>query len=161
MKIFSYLILFMLVCNSSANEKLQKIKFYHLFEINEERFSRDSEGIITDKKTNLEWLEGPDIPTSWVMADDWVKSLGDKWRLPTTKELSQIYIKDSKRRGKYGDPLCLDYAFLRSSGYSLWSIKRSDNSAYIYDYSRGYYHWTEIIVKGHFDRAVAVRNIAK
>ena len=137
---------------------IQKIKFYHLFKINEDRFSRDNKGVIKDLKTGLEWLEGPDIPTSWLMADGWVRSLGENWRLPTTKELSQIYIEDSKRTGKYGDPLCLDHTFSRDSGYSLWSTRRSDNSAFMYDYSRGYYHWTEIIVKGHFDRAIAVRN---
>ena len=159
MKIFTYFIFFMLTHNSFSNDKLQKNQFAHFYEVEQKRFSKNTEGIIKDHKTGLEWLEGPDKPTSWLMADNWIKSLNGNWRLPTTKELSQIYIDDSQRKGKYGDPLCLDYVFSRNSGYSLWSTQRSDNSAYIYDYSRGYYHWTEIVVKGHFDRAIAVRNV--
>lgn len=130
---------------------------HSLLKMNNARFTRSPEGIITDSKTGLEWLEGPDIPTSWEMAKHWVDSLGEGWRLPSTKQLHSLYLKDSTRKGKYGDPLGLDKVFLRESGYSLWSIKRSSNSAWMYDFSRGYYHWTEIVVKGHFDRAIAVR----
>lgn len=122
------------------------------------RFERSSQGVITDRQTGLQWLEGPDVPTSWVMANDWVNTLGQGWRLPTTEELSAIYLEDSPRKGKYNDPLGLDEVFTRESGYSFWSVQRSSNSAWMYDFSRGYYHWTEIVVKGHFDRAVAVRS---
>lgn len=123
----------------------------------QQRFERSSMGVITDHQTGLQWLEGPDVPTSWNMANEWVNTLGQGWRLPTTQELSGLYLKDSKRRGKYNDPLGLDEVFVRESGYSFWSVKRSSNSAWMYDFSRGYYHWTEVGVRGHFDRAVAVR----
>ena len=121
------------------------------------RFSRALTGVITDRQTGLQWLEGPDLPTSWEMANAWVNTLGEGWRLPTTAELEAIYLKDSPRYGLYHDPLGLDPAFIRDSGYSLWSVRRNAESAWMYDFSRGYAHWTEINVKGHFDRAVAVR----
>ena len=131
--------------------------FHKLYQVESQRFTKNKEGIITDLKTGLQWLEGPDEKTSWEMADAWVSNLSDGWRLPTTRELHGIYLKDSKRKGKYGDPLCLDEVFERERGYSLWSVQRSSNSAWIYDFSRGYAHWTEVMVKGYFDRAVAVR----
>ena len=161
MKILKYLIALTFICNNFSQENFRTTQFIQLYEVYEDRFTKTDQGIIKDRDTGLEWLEGPDVPTSWLMAEQWVKSLGNNWRLPTTKELSEIYIKDSQRKGKYGDPLCLDYNFSRDSGYSLWSTLRSDNSAYMYDFSRGYYHWTEIVVKGHFDRAVAVRVVKK
>lgn len=139
------------------SENIQTSNFLSLYEIESKRFTVNPSGVISDSKTGLQWLEGPDIPTSWLMASKWVKSLNNGWRLPTTKELQGIYLEKSKRKGKYGDPLCLDPTFERESGYSLWSTQRSPNSAYIYDFSRGYAHWTEVVVKGNFDRAVAVR----
>ena len=158
MGIPKYLLFLIVTLNLFSNENSQITKFERLYSTDGNRFTKDAKGVITDNQTNLEWIEGPDKPTSWLMADLWIESLKGTWRLPTTKELSQLYIKDSERKGKYGDPLCRDYVFTRNSGYSLWSIRRSDNSAYMYDFSRGYYHWTEIVVKGYFDRAIAVRD---
>lgn|GEM_PF-3652204 len=157
MKIIWILLTLCLVPFQYAQENLKIERFQQFHQVDPARFARSQNGIIEDSKTGLQWLEGPDHPTSWIMAQEWVNSLGNEWRLPTTKELHAIYLKDSKRKGKYGDPLCLDEVFLRESGYSLWSVKRSSNSAWMYDFSRGYAHWTEIMVKGHFDRAIAVR----
>ena len=161
MKLFIIALAFLFPQTFYAHKGTQTDLFQKLHQVEGERFTRKDNGIIDDSKTGLQWLEGPDVPTSWEMADQWVLSLGDGWRLPTTKELSGLYLKDSKRKGKYGDPLCLDEVFRRERGYSLWSVKRSSNSAWMYDFSRGYYHWTEIMVKGHFDRAVAVRKLKK
>lgn len=121
------------------------------------RFSRDAAGVITDHGTGLQWLEGPDEPSSWEMAQRWIGSLGEGWRTPTLPELSGIYLPDSERRGIYGDPLHLDQAFRRDAGYSLWSVERFDGTAWLYDFSRGYAHWIDIYFPGRFDRAVAVR----
>lgn len=123
----------------------------------ETRFYRDQEGIITDRQTGLEWLEGPDEPTSWQMAQKWINSLGNDWRTPTLKELESLYLPDSKRKGLYGDPLCLDEAFQRDAAYSFWSVLRVADTAWIYDFSRGYAHWIDVYFPGRFDRSVAVR----
>ena len=122
------------------------------------RFLRDGQGVISDRQTGLQWLEGPDHPTSWEQAQAWINGLGDGWRTPTLEELAALYLPDSSRRGTYGDPLCLDPAFERDSGYSLWSIERYDGTAWLYDFSRGYAHWIDTHFPGRFDRAIAVRN---
>ena len=122
------------------------------------RFLRDAGGIITDRQTGLQWLEGPDRPTSWEQAQAWISGLGGDWRTPTLAELSALYLPDSDRKGTYGDPLCLDPVFKRESGYCLWSVERFDGTAWLYDFSRGYAHWIDTYFPGRFDRAVAVRN---
>lgn len=121
------------------------------------RFERAADGVITDRRTGLQWLEGPDEPTSWEGAQRWIAGLGGGWRTPALDELEGLYLPDSERRGLYGDPLCLDPAFRRDAGYSLWSAERWDGTAWLYDFSRGYAHWIDIYFPGRFDRAVAVR----
>lgn len=123
----------------------------------EARFVRGEDGVIKDNKTGLEWLEGPDVPSSWEMARDWIGGLAGGWRAPALAELEGIYLPDSDRKGIYGDPLCLDPVFLRDSGYSLWSVERYGGTAWLFDFSRGYAHWLDIYFPGRFDRAVAVR----
>lgn len=124
----------------------------------ENRFSRDENGIVTDTQTGLQWLEGPEQPTSWKQAQAWIASLGNRWRTPTIKELSALYLPDSKRKGIYGDPLCIDKAFIAESAYSRWSIGDLDeNKAWMYDFSRGYAHWFDTSIPGHYDQAIAVR----
>lgn len=125
------------------------------------RFLRDANGVISDRETGLQWLEGPDQPTSWEQAQTWISGLGNDWRTPTLEELTAIYLPDSTRKGKYGDPLCLDPTFKRESGYALWSVARFDGTAWIYDFSRGYAHWIDTYYPGRFDRAVAVRKSRK
>lgn len=124
------------------------------------RFSRDQNGIISDSLTGLQWLEGPDLPTSWEQAQAWTASLSEGWRTPTLEELGRLYLPDSDRRGIYGDPLCIDKAFARESAYCLWSVERYPGTAWIYDFSRGYAHWIDVYFPGRFDRAVAVRKHA-
>jgi len=83
-----------------------------------------------DKKTNLEWLAGPDKPTNWYDAKKWVDSLttfsGGGWRMPTIKELRTLY----QRREK-----CNIVPFLKTSGCWVWSGETKGSSlAWGYDY---------------------------
>ena len=58
------------------------------------RFIAYNNGIILDKKTDLEWISGPDKDTNWKEAKSWVESLtvdGGGWRMPTIKELKTLY----------------------------------------------------------------------
>ena len=81
-----------------------------------------------DKKTNLEWLAGPDKPTNWYDAKKWVDSLttvsGGGWRMPTIKELRTLY----QRREK-----CNIVPYLKTSGCWIWSGEAKGSSA-----ARGY-----------------------
>lgn len=125
------------------------------------RFIRNEEsGIIEDLKTGLQWLEGPEKPTSWEGAQEWLATLNDGWRAPTVEELKSLYLEESKRKGVHGDPLHIHRSFHMEKAYSLWSVGRTSNSAWMYDFSRGYAHWTEAWVVGTYDRAIAVRSKA-
>jgi hypothetical protein len=127
----------------------------------EKRFSLGDNGVITDHKTGLQWLEGPDKPCSWEKAQEWIQNLGEGWRTPTLKELKEIYLPESQRKGLHGDPLCIDPVFKRESAYSLWSVARNQETAWIFDFSRGYAHWIDPIFAGYYDRAVAIRKPEK
>jgi hypothetical protein len=63
----------------------------------EERFSRSTDGVITDSQTNLQWLVGPNQDTNYKQAENWVAAqtvAGGSWRMPTAKELILFFIQD-------------------------------------------------------------------
>ena len=70
-----YLLFLIVTLNLFSNENSQRTKFELLYNTDSNRFTKNAKGVITDNQTNLEWLEGPDKPTSWLMADLWIKSL--------------------------------------------------------------------------------------
>jgi hypothetical protein len=58
------------------------------------RFSLASCGAVSDSKTGLMWLLGPDENMAWEAAVAWAESedvCGRKWRLPTIHELTTLY----------------------------------------------------------------------
>lgn len=95
------------------------------------RFLRGANGIITDAKTGLQWLEGPDRPISWNESLEWVSDLGEDWRMPTLQELETIYIDESVRLGSKGVTangkvegpyvLKLDNVFRCDYAYWIWA----------------------------------------
>ncbi len=51
-------------------------------------------GIVYDKKANIEWVAGPDSDTGWHEAGSWIRNLnvdGGGWRLPTRAEVKTLY----------------------------------------------------------------------
>ena len=84
----------------------------------EKRFTRDSTGVITDHRTGLEWLEGPDIDTTLDAAKQWVAGLkenGDGWRMPSIEELKSLYHGGAGSRN-------IDPVFW-TAGWYIWSGK--------------------------------------
>ena len=81
------------------------------------RFVRNALGIITDTRTGLQWLSGPDKETDFYEAQTWIESLWNKhgggWRLPTVVELNQI-----GQKGKYRNNLA---PIFKMSGWRFWS----------------------------------------
>lgn len=58
----------------------------------QERFLKDSNGIITDTQTGLLWCIGPEEPyPSWYGANDWVNGLAYGWELPSILQLQDLY----------------------------------------------------------------------
>jgi len=77
-----------------------------------DRFTKDSQGIITDKQTGLQWFVGPEKGTSWEEAQSWVHSLsvgGGGWRMPTMSELRFLYLTGSSRCKRVGGGVTSTY----------------------------------------------------
>jgi len=120
----------------------------------EERYVSKGNGVVTDIWYGLEWVAGPDEPTTFFEAESWVESLavdGGGWRLPTLKELKSLYHKGMGSRNI--PPL------LKTKGWWVWSgEEESPKSIRVFGFSRGNEGWS---LKG-FDsnrRALAVRSI--
>ncbi|MCG8632268.1 MAG: DUF1566 domain-containing protein [Desulfobacterales bacterium] len=59
-----------------------------------QRFIKDENGIVHDRKTDLQWVEGPAEKLLWREAKNWVDNLeldGGGWRLPGKAELESLY----------------------------------------------------------------------
>lgn len=70
------------------------------------RFTKDSNGVITDHLTGLDWYVNPNPDQKFREAKAWVEGLtvaGGGWRLPTMAELKAIYQKDAS--AYHMDPL--------------------------------------------------------
>lgn len=51
-------------------------------------------GVVTDTRTGLDWIAGPDADTSYYRAVEWVRGLtvaGGGWRMPGASELRTLY----------------------------------------------------------------------
>lgn len=86
------------------------------------RFLVSSEGVIHDTKTKLEWIVGPDKDTNYTDAVKWVESCrvaGGGWRMPTRKELLELYQKGKGDRN-------IDPVF-KHNGWYVWA--ESDKSS--------------------------------
>ena len=128
------------------------------------RFSRDSNGVIFDHKTGLQWLEGPDVAVNWYKAQEWVGGLKDGWRSPTVDEMSGIYIPNSNRMGGVSEtgkgpyPLMLDPVFKLDKAYSVWCEPCQKGTAFVFLCSWGDAYESLCEMTRWPYRAFAVRN---
>jgi len=100
------------------------------------RFEK-SEGVITDTKTGFQWYsETKKFSGNHYEAEKWVKALSDGggWRLPTVKELREIYIKN----GKNG----LDPVF-EMTGWWVWSSEIIEGCAGLFTFDSGNVYWLD------------------
>lgn len=104
------------------------------------RFIKGAEGVITDRRTGLQWFLGPDRRTNWYWSRAWVKGLsvdGGGWRMPTRSELMGISRKNARNTG----PIYLPDIFT-TSGRWVWSGEiRQSPTAWLFDFGRGVEHW--------------------
>ena len=85
----------------------------------QERFTKNSQGVIRDRQTGLEWYEGPDEDTDWYDARCWVDDLtvdGGGWRMPSRSELKGLYEEDAG-----GGLDGMDPCFENMGGWYIWS----------------------------------------
>ena len=58
------------------------------------RFIKNTNGVVTDNRTGLQWYVGPGKGTNWYEAKRWVEALniaGGSWRMPSMDELKGLY----------------------------------------------------------------------
>ena len=93
-----------------------------------------SNGIVSDTKTELEWIAGPNEPTTWYEAKSWVESLtidGGGWRMPSSVELETLYKKGLGTHNM--TPL------LKTVGWLVWTGERGFVSrATVFDFEDGF-----------------------
>jgi len=93
-------------------------------------------GVIRDTETNLKWVVGPDVNTSFNEAQDWIESLGEDWRLPTLDELHSLYdagIRRSAISDEYNS-----WGLFENNGWMVWSDRLLDSStAYGFAFATG------------------------
>ncbi len=92
------------------------------------RFPVDSEGIITDSTTGLQWQVGPDSNTDWMTASLWVENLdGGGWKMPTKEDLLGLH--DAGINWNNWGPF-------DNNGQSVWSdsTSRYGAHAWLYDF---------------------------
>jgi len=81
-----------------------------------DRYEATPHWSIHDTKTGLEWFVGPDRDMSWKKAKTWAETLqtgGSNWRMPTVKELRDLYQKGAGSRN-------MDLIF-HTNGWWLWA----------------------------------------
>gem|GEM_PF-2850847 len=80
-------------------------------------FHKDSEGIITDLSSGLEWSIHPAHSIPWIDARGWAYSLGEDWRIPTPQELRDLYETNTAFYGNLG------------TGWGVWSEDEYDSAS--------------------------------
>ena len=103
-----------------------------------ERFIAFNNGVVRDKKTDFEWISGPDKDMRWDEAKSWVGSLavdGSGWRMPTIKELKTLYQKGVGEHNM--TPL------LKTTGGYVWSseIKKGSSTPLGFLFDSTDEHW--------------------
>ena len=102
-----------------------------------DQFIAYANGVVYDKKTNLEWIVGPDRDTNWYDAKKWIENqriAGGGWKMPTRKELRTLYKPGA--RGHNMTPL------LKTTGLWVWSVEsKGSSSAWGFGFSIGYEYW--------------------
>ena len=110
-------------------------------------------GIVYDKKLNIEWIAGPDKFVTWDEAKTWVEKLsvdGGGWRMPNKEELTSLYKKGVGERNM--TPL------IKTTGWRVWSNQlEGDMGAWYFNFYDGDYTWGTRESEGN-PRVFAVRS---
>ncbi len=94
-------------------------------------------GIVYDKKTNLEWLVGPDKDIHWSKAKSWAEGLslnGGGWRMPTKNEVKKLYKEGNGPRNMT--------FLLNTNGWWIWSEeKNGSKGSRFFGFPSSYSSW--------------------
>ncbi|OGQ87992.1 MAG: hypothetical protein A2512_10260 [Deltaproteobacteria bacterium RIFOXYD12_FULL_56_24] len=99
-------------------------------------FTASPDGVISDFRTGLEWLVGPDQDTNYQQAEEWFSNnslAGGGWRMPTKSELKALYAKGAGERN-------MDPAF-KTTGKWVWAEPRDAMTAWTFNFEFGLEKW--------------------
>ena len=89
------------------------------------RYTKDSKGVITDSRTDLQWFVDSDRNTDWREAKEWIENLrvsGGGWRMPSKNEVRGLCKKGARKEGpEYLPPI------FHTSGSWAWLLKSKDS----------------------------------
>ncbi len=105
-----------------------------------ENFIQYSNGIIYDKKNDIEWIIGPDKDIGWQDSVSWVSRINidgtyngnwrNPWRMPKGKELKTLY------RKRMGDRNIIP--LIKISGWMAWTGETAGSKySYAFTYHSG------------------------
>ena len=109
------------------------VSFLSVFPVEATSFIDNQNGTVTDSTTGLVWQKDDSYHEqkkglNWYEALDYVllknseKYAGhDDWRLPTLKELNQLWISSGKLKSKDGEVLGLASEFAGGGSYYVWT----------------------------------------
>jgi hypothetical protein len=81
------------------------------------RFIRDSHGVISDRQTGRQWLEGPK-DVSWQESGRWIDAQPGEWRRPNWLELKELHqATPCPVTGNHLDPV------FRQSTRTVWATR--------------------------------------
>jgi len=127
-------VLFAILLVASFSDAAEKAKVI----AKDDQYVSYENGIVYDKKENIEWIAGPDKDVTWDDAKAWVENLsvgGGGWRMPTKEELKSLYKKGAGSRNM--TPL------LKSTGWRLWSNEtKGPEAAWFFNFYDGDYDWS-------------------
>ncbi len=118
------------------------------------RFVVSSEGVITDSKTTLEWVVGPDRDTDYAQAEQWVadcKVKGGGWRMPNREELKTLYM-ESFFGGANRDPV------FKTTGSFVWAEPEDSSKAWRFGFPTGPSGWSRPRSESAKNRVFGVRS---
>jgi len=125
----------------------------------QDRFTKESNGIITDHTNNLEWYVGADKDTDWNEANKWVEGLNrnnfndGRWRMPSRDELTKLY---QKGVGKY-NLVPLFKIDIRKKYLWVWTGEiKGSSSAWDFNFIYGNAFW-DSCTRSYYNRVFAVR----
>jgi hypothetical protein len=110
------------------------------------RFAVKPCGAIHDRRTNLEWLIGPDRNLTWKDAERWTGELtrcNGGWLLPNVRQLQQLYDPDSTAGTGYSTggqrfPAHLDPVFAAIGGGTwVWAADASGALGRTFNFNQG------------------------
>lgn len=117
------------------------------------RFTDNSNGTITDSKTNLVWKKTDSFQDTkkwknWFTGHEYMQIVNlerfggsEDWRFPHEEEAYSLFELDKTNQDKYGDEIYLDSIFEAGSAGVTWTEDTKDSSALIIQYEDGMKVW--------------------